>query len=143
MNTNSENPGVGRNFQSLTAKLLTEFYSKEFTSEKEINIGNPPKARKFDLVSNDRSIAVECKCYTWTVGQNSPSAKMATLNEAVLYFKLLPDAWTKVIVMKKAVHPKRNETLAEYYFRRYGFVLEGITLIEIDEDTSTIKIIKE
>jgi len=143
MNTNSENPGVGRNFQSLTAKLLTKFYSKEFTPEKEINIGNPPKARKFDLVSNDQSIAVECKCYTWTVGQNSPSAKMATLNEAVLYFKLLPDAWTKVIVMKKAVHPKRNETLADYYFRRYGFVLEGITLIEIDEDASTIKIIKE
>ena len=62
MNTNKENPVVGKNFQLLAAKLLTEYYNKEFTPEREINIGNPPKARKFDLVSNDKSIVVECKC---------------------------------------------------------------------------------
>jgi len=143
MNTNRENPSVGKNFQSLTAKILAEYYDIEFIPERAINIGNPPKPRKFDLVSNDRSIAVECKCYTWTVGHNNPSAKMATLNEAVLFFKLLSNCEKKVIVLKKAIHPKRSETLAEYYHRMYSFVLEGITLIEIDVDTKTIKVIKE
>jgi len=143
VNTNKENPGVGKNFQSLTSKLLAEYYGKEFIPEREINIGNPPKAHRFDIVSSDRSVVVECKCYSWTVGQNNPSAKMATLNEAVLYFKLMPDFWKKVIVMKKSIHPKRNETLAEYYLRTYNFVLDGITLIEIDVDTQIIKVIKE
>lgn len=143
MNTNRENPSVGKQFQSLAAKLLAEYYNKEFIAEREISIGNPPKVHKFDLVSNDKSVVVECKCYSWTEGQNNPSAKMATLNEAVLYFKLMPDFWKKVIVMKKSVHPKRGETLAEYYLRTYNFVLEGITLFEIDIDTKTIRVIKE
>ena len=143
MNTDKENLNVGKNFQSLTAKLLAEYYGKEFLFERAIDIGNPPKSHKFDLVSSDRSVAVECKCYSWTMGQNNPSAKMATLNEAVLYFKLMPDLWKKVIVMKKSIHLKRSETLAEYYLRIYNFMLDGITLIEIDVDTQAIKVIKK
>jgi hypothetical protein len=143
MNSNKENPSVGKKFQSLTAELLSKHFDKDFISEIAINIGNPLKAHKFDLVSKDNTVVVECKCYTWTEGQNNPSAKMATLNEAVLYFKLLPDSWKKVIAMKKSVHPRRSKTLADYYKRRYEFVLDGITIIEIDVDTQTVKIIKE
>lgn len=143
MNTNKENPNVGKDFQSLAMQLLTKYYDKEFYPEVEIYIGNPPKAHKFDLVSKDHSVVIECKCYVWTDGQNNPSAKMATMNEAVLYFKLLPDACKRVIVMKKSIHQKRNETLADYYFRRYNFVLEGITLLEIDADTEAVRVIKE
>ena len=127
----------------VTANLLSKYYDKEFIPEIALNIGNPPKAHKFDLVSKDKSVVVECKCYSWTAGKNSPSAKLSTLNEAVLYLKLLTGFCVKVIVMTKVVHPSRNETLAEYYMRRYNFVLEGITLIEVDVDNQVIRVIKE
>jgi len=143
MNKNNENTGVGKSFQNISKELLAKHYHKEFIPEIAINIGNPPKLRKFDLVSEDMSIVVECKCYNWTQGNNNPSAKMSTLNEAVLYFKLLDDICEKVIVMKKSIHPNRDETLAEYYFRTYRFVLDGITLLEVDTDTQTINAIKE
>ncbi len=78
MHTNKENPSVGEHFKLLTQQLLTEFYGKEFTKEKAVNIGNPPKAHRFDLVSKDESLTVECKCYNWTKGANPPSAKMST-----------------------------------------------------------------
>ena len=74
MNTNSENPEVGKAFQELTQELLTK----------------PQTVKK------------------------------------------------KIIAMVKSKHPTRGETLAEYYLRRYEFVLEGITLIEIDSDAKTI-----
>ena len=143
MNKNSENPSVGKNFQDLSAKLIKEHFGKKFNQEVALDIRNPSRAHKFDLVSEDNSIVAECKCYTWTEGKNNPSAKMATLNEAVLYFKLLPDTWKKVIVMKKSEHPKRGEMLADYYLRRYNFLLDGIMIIEIDEDAKKIKIVKE
>jgi len=43
------------------------------------------KVHKFDLVSQNKKMVVECKKYYWTKGGNPPSAKFATLNEAVFY----------------------------------------------------------
>lgn len=143
MNTNNENPSVGRNFQDLTAELLSMHYSVSFIPEMAINIGNPPKAKRFDLVANDMSVAVECKCYAWTKEGNTPSAKMATLNEAILYFKVMQQVPRKVIAMSKAIHERKRETLAEYYLRTYNYLLEGITLIEIDTDTKSIRVLKD
>lgn len=34
-----------------------------------------------------------------------------------LYMSYLPEDTTKMIIMKKATHVKRSETLAEYYCR--------------------------
>jgi len=142
MNTNKENPHVGKKFQALTAKLLERLYNVEFENEISIEIGTPSKPHKFDLVSVDMNIVAECKCYTWTKGNNSPSAKMSTLNEAVLYFKLLPHQCKKLIVIKKSKNPKTGESLGRYYLRRYSFVLEGITVIELDIDSQTLEILK-
>ena len=47
--------------------------------EKVVPVGNPPKEHRFDVVSADGDIIIECKCYTWTNGGNVPSAKMSTL----------------------------------------------------------------
>lgn len=143
MNTNNENPGVGRSFQDLTAELLSVHYNVPFILEKRINIGNPPKEKRFDLVSTDMSVAVECKCYAWTKEGNIPSAKIATINEAILYFKVMQRVPRKVIAMSKATHERKRETLAEYYLRTYNYLLEGITLIEIDTDTKAIKVLKD
>ena len=57
--------------------------------EKKIPIGDPAKDHKFDIVSGDNSIAIECKCYTWTVTGNVPSAKMGFTNEAAFYLSFL------------------------------------------------------
>lgn len=70
-----------------------------FEMEKKLAIGNPPKGHKFDIVSEDAHIAIECKRYTWTEGGNVPSAKMGTMNEAVFYLSFLPDTYDKYIVM--------------------------------------------
>lgn len=73
-----------------------------FIQEKSILIGNPAKNYKFDLVSEDSSIIIECKCYTWTESWNVPSAKMATIDEALLYMRSVFIKAKKIIIMQRA-----------------------------------------
>ena len=143
MHSNSENPQVGREFQELTAELLSDYYGISFDTEIAIPIGEPAKLHRFDCVSVDKTIAVECKCYTWTRTGNVPSAKLAFLNQSVFYASLLPDEVKKVIVIQKAKHCRRTETLAEYYYRTYRHLLSGITLLEIDTKLNTVRYIGE
>lgn len=143
MNSNSDNPQVGKAFQELTASLLADYYGVNFETEIAIPIGSPAKQHRFDCVSVDKRIAVECKCYTWTQTGNIPSAKLAFLNQSVLYALLLPEQVKRVIAVQKAQHPRRTETLAEYYYRTYRHLLSGITLLEIDTRFNTIRCIGE
>ena len=133
MNTNSQNPQVGRDFQSLVKVLAEEHYKTKFLDEKAVLVGYPPKEHRFDLVSEDSRIVIECKCYTWTNGNNVPSAKMSTLNEAVLYMRSLPEDTHKILAMKKDVRTSNSETLAGYYCRIYGHLLGDISVLEIDD----------
>ena len=86
-----------------------------FDEEKVVPVGNPPKEHRFDVVSEDESIIIECKCYTWTNGGNVPSAKMSTLNEAVLYLRSINYNARKILAMKKDVRLRTGESLAEYF----------------------------
>ncbi len=43
MNSNSENPKVGANFQNCVAEWFRDTYKKEFVVEKKIPIGDPAK----------------------------------------------------------------------------------------------------
>ena len=92
-NTNSENPRVGRKFQEFVQAILQRKYDISFEQEVAIPIGSPPKNHQFDLVSTDRSVVAECKCYTWKDSGNVPSAKLMGLDEAVFYFGFLPDGF--------------------------------------------------
>lgn len=141
-NKNCENTKIGRDFQYLTAKLLEVVYRTSFALEVPINIGTPPKPHKFDCVSTNNNIVVECKCYSWTSSGNIPSAKISFLNQSILYAQHLPPHVIKIIAMKRACHAKRNETLAEYYYRTHQHLLNGIVLLEIDSDNKTIREIK-
>lgn len=132
--SNSDNPRIGRSFQHHVHKLLEAYFGNTFTLEYAIGIGHPPKSHRFDLVSDDRKIVVECKCYTWTSTGNVPSAKMMGLNEAVFYMSYLPADTLKIIAIKKSVYPAKSETLAEYYYRINGHLLGGIKVLEIDDD---------
>lgn len=132
--SNSENPLKGKLFQQKVLKLAEDKFGKSFIEEKAVIIGTPGKEHRFDCVSIDSSIIIECKCYSWTTGNNIPSAKMATLNEAVLYLRNADPNAIKIIALKKDLSPKRKETLAQYYLRIYGHLLDDIQVWEVDEN---------
>ena len=134
MNLNSENPKVGRDFQQFVAQRLSDELNHLFTLEYPYGIGTPAHPHKFDCVSEDRTIVVECKCYTWTVGGNIPSAKMAMLDEALFYMSFLPVDVTKIIALNKATSPDKAETFAEYFFRIKRHLMRDVQIYEIDTD---------
>ena len=133
-NTNSENPYVGHEFQESVKSILEKKFNTRFESEVAVAIGNPAKGHKFDLVNEDRSIVVECKCYMWTTAGNVPSAKLMGLDEAVFYFGFLPSETKKLLCMKKAVYPGKKNTLAEYYVQKHGHLLGDVFVYEITDD---------
>lgn len=139
---NRENTGKGRRFQILAAKLLSQHFRTEFRLDNPIQcirIGDPPKKHQFDLVSTNLRYVGECKNYAWTVGGNVPSAKMAFINEAVFHLSLLPPEKSRFIAMRKDTRPQSGESLANYYFRTYRYLLNGVFIIEIDPKSGTIR----
>jgi hypothetical protein len=141
MNTNSENPRVGKTFQIAVQHWFEETLHMPFKMEQKIAIGNPAKLHSFDIASLDGNIVIECKCYTWTESGNVPSAKMGFTNEAAFYLSFLPKETDKAIVMLKATHPRRSETLAEYYFRTNRHLLGNIKVCEFDPNIGTLSLV--
>ena len=139
--SNSENPGKGAAFQKKVQSWFQRHYKKEFELEKKIGIGSPAKLHKFDIVDGDNSIAVECKCYSWTETGNVPSAKMGFCNEAAFYLSFLPDTFETYIVMLKSYHARRDETLAEYYYRMNRHLLGKTRVAEYDPETDELTVI--
>ena len=135
--SNSDNPRKGAEFQEMVRQWFADQYKTDFELEKKIPIGfKTKKDHKFDVVSKDRDIVVECKRYTWTAIGNVPSAKMGFLNEAAFYLSFLPNDCKKFIVMYRSVHPKHpDETLAEYYVRMNGHLLKNTIVAEYDPAT--------
>lgn len=143
MNSNSENPRIGKAFQVAVKEWLETNRQHSYELEYPIPIGNPSKPHKFDIVEVTGKVVVECKCYTWTKSGNVPSAKMGFTNEAAFYLSFLPDAIEKIIVMSKSSHPRRRETLAEYYYRTNRHLLKNITVMEYDANEKKMRIIGE
>lgn len=133
MNKNSENPKIGKRFQEKVCHKLQEYFGVPFELEVPIPIGSPAKNHRFDCVSQDGQIVVECKAYTWTDTGNIPSAKLMGMNEALFYMSYLPDDVTKILCIQKATHPRKAETLAEYYCRIDGHLLRDVKVFEADE----------
>ena len=130
--SNSDNPKNGADFQKKVQQFFIEKYGPGFLLEKKIPIGQPPKDHKFDIVNIDLGIVIECKRYTWTETGNVPSAKIRAINEAAFYLSFLPDAYEKYIVMLRSQHKKKQETLAEYYYRTNHHLLGKTRIAEYD-----------
>ena len=136
MTTNSQNPARGRDFEQRVGQYLRrEGYDVKPGYEVEVSVnGRLKKSHKFDWGSN--ALLVECKAYDWTEGGNNPSAKLATTNEAMLYFVAAPSSYKKMLFMPKTgkVGKRRPATLVEYYVRLYGhFIPNGVEIYEMDE----------
>ncbi len=139
--SNSDNPKNGAEFQRAVQEFLIRNNSEGFELEKAIKIGKPAKNHKFDIVNSDKQIVIECKRYTWTESGNVPSAKMGFLNEAAFYLSFLPDTYKRIIVILRSYHPKRKESLAEYYFRTYRHLLGTIIVAEFDPESKEFRIV--
>ena len=109
MNTNDQNPRVGKEFQKMVCGLIEKETGSHFEMEVALPIGNPPKLHKYDCVSLDKKTVVECKCYTWTDTGNVPSAKLMGMNEAVFYMSYLEPDVQKILAVKKAVYPGKKK----------------------------------
>jgi len=136
---NNQNPAKGRQFQKLAADVLAQHFRAVFTIDKPIPIGHPQKNHKFDLVSSCGHYIGECKNYSWTGTGNIPSAKMGFCNEAAFYLTFLDSQTVRFIAMRKDTHPKRTETLAEYYYRINRHLLGDIFVLEIDITDNTVR----
>ncbi|MCK5017772.1 MAG: hypothetical protein KAS32_11975 [Candidatus Peribacteraceae bacterium] len=135
---NKHNPKKGADFEILATFALEKRYGMEFFP-RSILIGRPKKGHNFDLASEKLDIVVECKCYTWTSSGNAPSAKLAMLNEAILYLSYLPTKTKKLIVMRRNLHPTTKVSLASYYKKRFGHLFKDITLLELNTDSKILK----
>ncbi len=135
---NSENPGAGRAFEEYAAKVLTEHYGKQVLSNLPVAIGDPPKNHRFDFATADLTHVGEAKNYSWTNTGNVPSAKMGFCTQALFYLSFIPSTSERFLVMRRATHPRRNETLAEYFSRTYEHLLGGVHVLEIDVETGTM-----
>ena len=142
MSVNSQNPRKGRKFEIAVKGWFENHYSMPFDNNKPFEIGNPSKPHRFDVVSYDNSIVAECKCITWTETGNMPSAKIGFTNEAVFYLSFIQNAKT-FIVIKKSVHAKKSETLAEYYYRTNRHLLGNTKVLEYDDELSVMRTIED
>ena len=145
--SNSDNPIIGAEFQRQVKDWFNDHYNQDFKEEVKIHIGSPLvdpaeyKEHKFDIVSVDKTIAIECKRYTWTETWNVPSAKMRGTNEAAFYLSLLPSTYKKYIVMLAAYNPKRHEYLADYYYKINKHLLGDIVIAEYNPENNGMRML--
>lgn len=128
------------------ARLVGEYLHRsglKVQPEYSIAVGlgtNRKKEHRFDFGSE--YVLVECKAYDWTTGGNNPSAKIATLNEAMMYFHSAPPTYRKMVFVsatgKKGT--RKPETFAEYYVRLHGhFIPDDVEVWELDSATLTAR----
>ena len=71
------NKAKGQAFEERAKMILEQRLGVVLESEIKLN------DHKFDLVSSNRSIIIECKSLEWTASGNIPSAKLDNLDKAV------------------------------------------------------------
>lgn len=143
MKRNSDNPRRGKEFQELAASVLAEYWGVLFDLEVPFEIGRPPKSHRFDMASTDRKYVGEAKNFSWTKSAKTPSAKMAFMNQAVFYLSHLASDVTRFVVMPRDIRPRTGEALADYYYRTYRHLLNGVLVIEIDTAHRKVRILTD
>ena len=122
------------------ARKVGEYLAREgyiVRPEYAVEVGLSSRHKKihcFDL--GNESLLVECKCYDWTEGGNNPSAKISTLNEAMMHFHSAPTAYRKLLFILKTRKngKKRPETVAEHYVRLNKHLIpDDVEVWEFDE----------
>jgi hypothetical protein len=126
------NAHAGRDFEQAVQRFL-EGEGLKVEACFPVPVGHQRvKPHRFDLGSADPPVVVECKSYTWTSGGNSPSAKLRSINEAMLIFSVTPPAYRKMLVMLR--HLRGEISLATHYIRNQGHLIPaGVEIWEYDD----------
>lgn len=95
-------------FENLLGLRLTEQVEKSFPDG---------QMHRFDLASDDDTVLIECKSYTWTKGGNEPAAKLNHAKTDALMLKA-STARRKLLVFEDDLHPVTRKSLAELFARR-------------------------
>ena len=128
-------------FREAARPILEASLGVKLLSEVALGVGNPPKQHRFDLVATDESWILECKALVWRENGGVPQAKITSITEAAMCLRDCVNQKSKrAIALGRAVHPRRTESLGEYYARLHSHSLAGVVaLIEIDPLTSSLK----
>ena len=130
------NKAKGQAFEERAKMILEQRLGGVLESEVKLN------DHKFDLVSSDRSIIIECKSLEWTASGNIPSAKLDNLDKAVNFLAKESEAPRKILCMSRSTCSQKNESLAEYFVRTSKFLPHtNVSIYEID-DKGNVKEIK-
>ena len=138
---NKDNPKKGALFEEAAGRfLVSQRISAQRNYAVSIGVGATKRPHKFDLGSDAPKVVIECKAHSWTEGNNAPSAKMATWNEAMYYFSLVPNDHRKMFFVLLNRRNKDGETLATYYIRSYSHLIaHGVEIWEFDAVSETAK----
>ena len=109
-------------FENRVKEYVGNKFGKKF-SEKSLEVG-PNKFHKFDLVSDDGTIVVECKSYSWTKSDNFPSAKISTAIESLFYLSRIK-VDKKILVFQEDINTQ-GESLVDVFVRRYDGVMDDV-----------------
>ena len=135
------NPEKGRRFREAAHPILEVHLGVRLSAEIRLSIGSPAKLHKFDLVADDRTWVLECKALAWRQNGGVPQAKITSITEAALCLRDLERQGSeRAIVLERATHAQRRETLAEYYVRLHSHNLaRSVGLIEIDPVAGSLR----
>ncbi|TKX60436.1 hypothetical protein EXE48_12720 [Halorubrum sp. ASP1] len=113
-----------RTFEDRVKRYFEQYFGRSFIREKEWRVGQE-QVHKFDSVSKDGEIVIECKSYTWVNGEDIPPAKISTLNETLLFLSRV-EAERKMIVIQDDFRDSDDKSLAEYYVDHYGGLMDDV-----------------
>jgi hypothetical protein len=136
------NVGRGQEFAAAVARYLAAS-GLEVRPEYTVRVGIGSKSTKehrFDF--GNAKVLVECKCYGWTEGGNNPSAKISTLNEAMMYFHSTPEHYRKMLFIPRTEKKgaRNPQTFAEYYVRLHGHFIPALVEVwELDPMTGVAR----
>lgn len=113
-----------KEFEQRATRYFEQEFERELVREKKRRVGHE-QFHKFDAVSTDGDIIIECKNYTWVNGEDPPPAKISNLNETLLFLSRV-DAERKLIVLQDDFRGSDEKSLAEYYVEHYGGLMDEV-----------------
>lgn len=103
-------------FETLTKAYFENSLGMRLTEQVEISLPDG-QVHRFDLASDDGTVLIECKSYTWTKSGNEPAAKLNHAKTDALMLKA-STAKRKLLVFEDDLHPTTRKSLAELFARR-------------------------
>ncbi len=134
------NAAKGAWFEAQVKSILEAQWGLLLRSGVALPIGDPPKARRFDLIGEDGQTVVECKFIALTQSGNLPSPKRVECNKAVFYLNRLQAVVYRYLALPM-VRPRGYESTARYYWRTSRRLLGPVQVLEVDVDVGIATVV--